>query len=283
VPDAGGGERPRIPIITLTTDFGQRDTYVAEMKAAILAIIRDVHLVDVTHEIEPHDITEGALALETTARAFPAGTVHLAVVDPGVGTARRGIAVTVGEHVFVGPDNGLFTPVLEAPGWQAVELRAPELRRPHVSRTFHGRDVFAPAAAHLAAGIDPSRLGPRVLDPVRLPWLEVREVAGTVAGAVLHVDRFGNLVTSIHADAIAALGNSAMIRVAGRRVPLVGTYGDLAPGRVGALVGSRDRLEIAVREGNAAVQLRAERGTPVLVTGAPVSRISPVRRRGKSR
>jgi S-adenosyl-L-methionine hydrolase (adenosine-forming) len=173
--------------------------------------------------------------------------------------------------------------VLEAPGWQAVELRAPELRRPHVSRTFHGRDVFAPAAAHLAAGIDPSRLGPRVLDPVRLPWLEVREVAGTVAGAVLHVDRFGNLVTSIHADAIAALGNSAMIRVAGRRVPLVGTYGDLAPGRVGALVGSRDRLEIAVREGNAAVQLRAERGTPVLVTGAPVSRISPVRRRGKSR
>jgi S-adenosylmethionine hydrolase len=153
-----------------------------------------------------------------------------------------------------------------------------------VSRTFHGRDVFAPAAAHIAAGVDLAQLGPLVPDPVRLPWPEVREVAGTVAGAVLHVDRFGNLVTSIHAEAIAALGRTAMIRVAGRRVPLVGTYGDLAPGRVGALVDSRDRLEIAVREGSAAAQLRAGRGTPVLVSGAPVSRtISSTRRRGARR
>ena len=271
-------------IITLTTDFGRRDTYVAEMKAAILAITREVQLVDVTHDIEPHDITEGALALEVTARAFPPGTVHLAVVDPGVGTARRGIAVAAVGQVFIGPDNGLFTPVLDAPGWQAFELSAAELRRPRVSRTFHGRDVFAPAAAHVAAGVEISRLGPRVLDPVRLPWPEVREVAGTVAGAVVHVDRFGNLVTSIHAEAVAALGETATIRVAGRRVPLVGTYGDLAPGRAGALIGSRDRLEIAVREGSAAAHLRADRGTPVLVSRTPsVSRMSTssTRRRGR--
>jgi S-adenosylmethionine hydrolase len=255
-------------IIALTTDFGRRDTYVAEMKAAILAITREVQLVDVTHDIEPHDVTEGALALEAGARAFPRGTVHLAVVDPGVGTARRGIAVRAAGQVFIGPDNGLFTPVLEAEGWEAFELAAVEFRRPTVSRTFHGRDVFAPAAAHVAAGVEVSRLGPRVLDPVRLPWPEVREVAGTVAGAVVHVDRFGNLVTSIRAGAVAALGASAVIRVAGRVLSLVGTYGDLAPGRAGALVGSHDRLEIAVREGNAAARLRAGRGTPVLVSRA---------------
>jgi len=270
-------------IITLTTDFGQRDSYVAEMKAAILAVLRDVVLVDVTHEIVPYDITEGALALEAAARVFPPGTIHVAVVDPGVGTDRRAIAVAARGQVFIGPDNGLFTPVLDEPGWEAYELRATELRRARVSRTFHGRDVFAPTAAHVAAGMELARLGPPVLDPTRLRWPEVRELAGTVAGAVVHVDRFGNLVTSIHADAVAALGDSATIRVGGRRVPLVGTYGDLAPGGAGALVSSQDRLEIAVREGSAAAQLRAERGTPVLVTRAGVSRTTSTRaRRTKS-
>jgi S-adenosylmethionine hydrolase len=272
-------------IITLTTDFGVRDPYVAEMKAAILAVTRSVHLVDVTHAVEPHDITEGALALEAAARTFPPGTVHLAVVDPGVGTGRRGIVVTAVGHIFIGPDNGLFTPVLEGAGWEAFELRSAEFRLARVSRTFHGRDVFAPAAAHVAAGLDPARLGPRVSDPVRLPWPEVREVAGTVAGAVVHVDHFGNLITSIHAGAVAALGQTATIRVANRRLPLVGTYGDLAAGRVGALIGSRDRLEIAVREGSAAAQLRAGRGTPVVVLRTePISRtLTSSARRGRTR
>ena len=253
-------------IITLTTDFGLRDSYVAEMKAAILAITRHVCLVDVTHEVEPHDITEGALAVEAAARSFPPGTVHIAVVDPGVGTARRGLAVAATGQVFIGPDNGLLTPLLQTTGWEAVELAAPEFRRRHVSRTFHGRDVFAPAAAHVAGGLELSRLGPRVLDPVRLPWPEVREVAGTIAGAVVLVDRFGNLVTSIHGGAVAGLGEGATIRIGSRRLPLVSTYGDLPPGQAGALVGSRDRLEIAVREGSAALQLRAERGTAVVVS-----------------
>jgi hypothetical protein len=256
--------------ITLTTDFGLRDTYVAEMKGAMLRILDAaqvaVELVDVTHEIQPHDITDGALALETAAPFFPPGTIHLAVVDPGVGTRRRGIAVAAGGHTFVGPDNGLFTPFYTGEGWEAFELEAAAYRLPVVSRTFHGRDIFAPAAAHIASGVALRSLGRAVHDPVRLAWPEVREVAGTVAGSVVHVDRFGNLVTSIHARPVESLGDQARIRIAGRVLPLVGTYADLPAGGAGALVGSRNRLEIAVREGSAADVLKARRGTPVVVS-----------------
>jgi S-adenosyl-L-methionine hydrolase (adenosine-forming) len=257
-------------IVTLTTDFGLRDAYVAEMKGVMLGIARasgDVlQLVDVTHDVERHDITEGALAVEAAAPFFPRGTVHLAVVDPGVGTARRGLAVAADGHVMVGPDNGLFTPFLVEEGWRAFEIVAPDYRLPRVSRTFHGRDLFAPAAAHLALGLDPARLGPAVTDPVRLAWPEVRAVAGAVAGAVVHADRFGNLITSIHARSVEPLDATVVIRVGGREVPLAGTYGDLPTGRPGALVGSGGRLEVAVREGSAAALLRARRGTPVVVS-----------------
>jgi S-adenosylmethionine hydrolase len=269
-------------IVTLTTDFGLRDAYVAEMKGVMLGIARKANetlqLVDVTHEVERHDITEGALALEAAAPFFPAGTVHLAVVDPGVGTARRGVAVTAGGQVFVGPDNGLFTPFLASDGWYAFEIAEADYRLPLVSRTFHGRDLFAPAAAHLAFGLDPARLGPPVSDPVRLAWPEVRAVSGAVAGAVVHTDRFGNLITSIHGRSIDVLDGGLVIRVGGREVPLVGTYGDLSVGRPGALVGSGGRLEVAVREGSAAAVLRARRGTPVVVSRTSASK-RPRRRR----
>jgi S-adenosyl-L-methionine hydrolase (adenosine-forming) len=255
-----------VAVITLTTDFGTRDTYVAEMKAAILAITRDVHLVDITHEIAPHDVLEGALALEAAAPSFPTDTIHVAVVDPGVGTARRGLAVAAREGVFIGPDNGLFTPFLGGPRWTAFEISERQFCRTVVSRTFHGRDVFAPAAAHVARGLEPARLGPPVADPVRLPWPEASEARGTIRGAVVHVDRFGNLVTSISAEAVASLGPSASVRVAGRALRLVETYGELAPGRAGALVGSHNRLEIAVNAGNAATLLGARRGSPVIVS-----------------
>jgi S-adenosyl-L-methionine hydrolase (adenosine-forming) len=255
-------------IVTLTTDFGLRDAYVAEMKGTILAIARSarraVQLVDVTHEVAPHDVAEGALALEAAAAWFPPGTVHVAVVDPGVGTARRGLALAAGEHVFIGPDNGLFTPFL-VQGWRAFELRAPEYRLSEVSATFHGRDVFAPAAAHVALGVDPARLGPSVTDPVRLPWSQTGDGKRGVVGAVVHVDRFGNLVTSIRAGSLPDL-RTMTVRLAGRPIPVVTTYGDLAPGRPGALVGSSGRLEIAVREASAAVALRARRGTPVTLS-----------------
>ena len=257
-------------LVTLTTDFGLRDAYVAEMKGVMLGVARkaaqSLQFVDVTHEVERHDITEGALALEAAAPFFPPGTVHLAVVDPSVGTARRGLAVAVSGQLLVGPDNGLFTPFLAGDGWRAFEIAEADYRLPFVSRTFHGRDLFAPAAAHLALGLDPARLGPAVTDPARLVWPEVRAVAGAVAGAVVHTDRFGNLITSIHARSTDLLDAGVVIRVGGRAVPVVGTYAELPVGRPGALVGSAGRLEIAVREGSAAAVLRARRGTPVVVS-----------------
>lgn len=253
-------------VITLTTDFGTRDTYVAEMKAAILSITRDVHVVDITHEVAPHDVLEGALALEAAAPWFPTATIHLAVVDPGVGTARRGLAVASGDHVFIGPDNGLFTPFLGVTPWRAFELRAEQFGATQMSRTFHGRDVFAPAAAHVARGLEPERLGPLVTDPVLLAWPRASLAGGRVGGAVVHVDRFGNLVTSIRAETLASLGSAVTVRVGARTLPLVRTYGELARGRAGALVGSHNRLEIAVNRGSAASVLGARRGTPVTVS-----------------
>lgn len=253
-------------VITLTTDFGTRDTYVAEMKAAILSITPDVHVVDVTHEIAPHDVLEGALALEAAAPWFPRATIHVAVVDPGVGTARRGLAVASRDQVFIGPDNGLFTPFLAGAPWRAFELTEREFRGTSVSPTFHGRDVFAPAAAHVARGLSPERLGPPVTDPVLLAWPAPRVAASRIGGAVVHVDRFGNLVTSIPGDALASLGSSLTVRIGARSLPLVRTYGELARGRAGALVGSRNRLEIAVNAGSAAAMLGARRGTSVIVS-----------------
>jgi len=270
-----------VAVVTLTTDFGLRDPYVAEMKGVILGLAPTVTLVDVTHDIESHDVVGAALVLEAAVPFFPSGTVHLAVVDPGVGTARRGLAVATSDAVFVAPDNGLLTPILARGAWRAFELASPELRLPRVSRTFHGRDVFAPAAAHLGGGVPPERFGPRVDDPVLVPWPEVHALGGAVAGAVLHVDRFGNLITSIAAEAVEGLGSVASIHIAGRRLPLVGTYADLPRGGAGALVGSSNRLEVTVREGSAAAVLKARRGTPVAVssTRAPSSRKSTRTRR----
>lgn len=255
-------------IITLTTDFGTRDSYVAEMKAVILSLARAAQIVDITHEVEPQQIIEGALALDAAARFFPPGTIHLAVVDPGVGTARRGLVIETAGQWFVGPDNGLFTPIFARGDWRGFELRAAQYRLAAVSRTFHGRDVFAPAAAHLALGVPPERFGPSVNDPVRLPWPEARAVTGGVAGAVIHIDRFGNLVTSIDAHQVEAITGrrGGTVRIAGRALPLVETYGDLPPGGAGALIGSRNRLEVAVRDGSAAAALRARRGTSVVLS-----------------
>lgn len=253
-----------VAIVTLTTDFGLRDPYVAEMKAVILGIARAARIVDITHDVAPHDIAEGALALEAAAPHFPRGTVHVAVVDPGVGTARRGLALEWQGSVFIGPDNGLFTPFVGE--GRAFELAAPEFRRAAVSRTFHGRDIFAPAAAHIARGTGVERLGPALGDPVRLPWPEAEECGGRATGAVVHIDRFGNLITSIRAKTLEALAPDVVIEVGGRTARVVETYGDLGRGEAGGLIGSGGRLEIAVREGRADALLGATRGTPVVVS-----------------
>ena len=255
-------------VVTLTTDFGLRDPYVAEMKGVMLGLAPDVRLIDVTHDIDAHDVVGAALALEAVVPFFPPGTIHLAVVDPGVGTARRGLVVAAGNSTFVAPDNGLLTPVFARGVWRAFALMTAELRLPRVSRTFHGRDVFAPAAAHLARGVSPEQFGPAVTDPVRLPWPTAQAADGAVAGAVVHVDRFGNLITSIPADAVERVGPAASVHIAGKRLPLVDTYADLPRGAAGALIGPNHRLEVAVREGSAAAMLKAGRGTPVSVSSS---------------
>lgn len=272
-------------VITLTTDFGTRDSYVAEMKTAILQVNPAVHVVDVTHEIAAHDVREAALAVEAVAAVAAPGTIHVAVVDPGVGTSRRGLVMAAHGQLFVGPDNGIFTPLLARAGWRAFELAAAQYRRPTVSATFHGRDVFGPAAAHLSLGVAPGRFGPAVGDPVRLDWAGAREAGGALVGEVVHVDRFGNLVTSITAEALDRLGDrdggGVTVRVAGRALPLVRTYGDLSPRGLGALVGSHGRVEVVVREGRASARLRADLGTAVRISRS-TTRSSRARRRGRS-
>jgi S-adenosyl-L-methionine hydrolase (adenosine-forming) len=256
------------PIVTLTSDFGLRDPFVGIMKGVILGICPGARLVDLTHEVTAYDVGDAALALESAVGFFPRGTVHLAVVDPGVGSARRAMALRRGDHYFVGPDNGLFTFAIAEYDWSAVSLEARAFRLPAVSRTFHGRDVFAPAAAHLAAGIPLERLGPPLSDPVRLPRADCRRIGDQLIGEVIGSDRFGNLVTSVTADAIERLGASGglHVAVAGRSLgPLKGSYAEGRPGVPAGIIASNGRLEIFANGGNARALLGAERGTPVRV------------------
>jgi S-adenosylmethionine hydrolase len=237
------------PLITLLTDFGAGSGYPAQMKAVILAKSPDAHIVDVSHEVPQFDILAGALLLEACSRWFPLDAVHVGVVDPGVGTNRRGVCVVdrAGRR-FVGPDNGLFTPFLD--GGRAIHLANPErVPRPQ-SATFDGRDVFAPVAAWLAGGGDVEDLGPTVDDPVRLTWPVAERDGQVITGEVVAADTFGNLVTSIRAEDLGGAG--VRVEVAGHDARFVRTYGDGSPGELLALIGSGGRLEIALREGSAA-------------------------------
>jgi S-adenosylmethionine hydrolase len=244
-----------------------RDPFVGIMKGVILSICPAARLVDLTHDLPPQDILAGALALEAAVPFFPPGSVHLAVVDPGVGTARRALALRVDGRYLIGPDNGLFTLVFGSAQWTAVALTAPEYRLAEVSRTFHGRDIFAPAAAYLAAGVPMERLGPRVTDPVRLSLPGCRLDGGWLVGEILDVDHFGNLVTSIPAARLEALAGQgpAVLEVAGRRLRVVGSYDEGDEAVPAAVAGSTGRLEIFVKAGSARAVLAAGRGAPVRV------------------
>jgi S-adenosylmethionine hydrolase len=258
-------------VITLTTDFGLRDPFVGIMKGVILSICPSARLVDLTHDLPPQDVQGGGLALEAAVAFFPPGTVHLGVVDPGVGSVRRAIAVRSAGHYLVGPDNGLLAFAFEGAGWTAVALTAPEYRLPDVSRTFHGRDIFAPAAAYLAAGVPLERLGPRVEDPVRLSRPACRLEGRTLIGEVLDSDRFGNLMTSIPAGRLGEIPGQGdlVVEVAGRPVRgLVQAYAEAADGEPAAIVGSTGRLEIFVNGGSARDCLGVGRGAPIRVMRA---------------
>jgi len=242
-------------IITLTTDFGTADGYVGAIKGVILGIAPDVRLVDLSHEIAAQDVRGAEYVLGRAAAFFPAGTVHLAVVDPGVGSRRRPLLITTPRASYVGPDNGLFTFALAEADAVTFELDRPEFWLPNISRTFHGRDIFAPVAAHVARGIAPDALGSPISDPVRLPLVApLRRTDGHVTGHIVRVDRFGNLITDIPGGWVGE--GRWCFEIAGRRINQFGTtYGDAAVGELLILVSSAGTLEIAARDGNAAALL----------------------------
>ncbi len=257
-------------IITLCTDFGLRDGYVAAMKGVMLGIAPDARLVDISHEIAPHDVRAAAFVLATCARFFPAGTVHLVVVDPGVGTARRPMAAQIGTQRYVGPDNGLVTMWLEraeADGTpvELVHLDRPQYWLPEVSHVFHGRDIFAPSAAHLANGVPLRQLGSPLSDPVRLQLPRPTRTHNGWMGEVIHIDHFGNVSTNLRRELLGDQPN-LVLRLCGVEIRgMVRAFGERPPGELVALYGSTGNLIASVVNGSAAERLRARVGDPVEV------------------
>ena len=254
--------------ITLTTDFGTRDGYVAAMKGVVLNLNPGVTIVDVTHDVPPQAIQAGGFALMNAAPYFPRGTIHVVVVDPGVGGPRRPIALERDGQIFIGPDNGLLPLAAAQPGgdeaaWHVVHLTERRYWRPTVSQTFHGRDIFAPVAAHLSLGVPVTALGSVIRDYVNASFPLPRADGRALAGEIVHIDHFGNCISNIAGERVPA---AASVRLGERVVSGVRrTYADGAPGEVMALVGSTGYLEIAVREGDAARTLNAQVGDAVYV------------------
>lgn len=256
-------------LFTLTTDFGAGSGYPAQVKAVLLSALPGALVVDVSHEVPRHDVLAGALLLEACLPWFPGGAIHLAVVDPGVGTARRALCVRdAAGRTYVAPDNGLLTPFL-GEGARCWAVEPGRAIPPPRSATFHGRDLFAPAAAFLAGGGGPAALGPPVADPVRLPWPAAERRGGEILGETLAADSFGNLVTSIRESDLAG-APVAGAEAAGRQARWVRTYGEAPAGELVAMVGSGGRVEIAVREGSAAAALGQVRGARVRLVLGPV-------------
>jgi hypothetical protein len=262
------------PIITFTSDFGLHDWFVGVVHGLLNGICREAHVVDLTHEIPPGHVARAAFLLEAASPDFPAGTVHLAVVDPGVGTARRAIAVAARGQLFVGPDNGVLDWALRDPGARVHALTEERWFRQPVSRTFHARDIFAPVAAHLASGEKLESFGPRIQDAVRLPHAMPQERDGGIEGHVMFVDHFGNALTNIEADDLARAfpqvpDPSLEVRVLSYLIRgLSRSYGEHPLGTVVAIVGSSGRLEIAQVGGNCADRLGIGEGDQVRVQRA---------------
>jgi len=261
------------PIVAFLSDFGTRDHYAGTLKAVVLGVCPDATLVDIGHDIPTHDVMTGALELGACYRYFPHGTVFLAVVDPGVGSSRRGIAADTGDYRFVAPDNGLLSAVFrDTPPKKVVELTERKYARPTVSRTFEGRDRFAPAAGWLAKGITLTWLGKGVTDFQVLELPQPLVDTTQISGEVVRIDRFGNLITNIDRRAFEQLASSGPVAVrAGSRDVgrVVATYAEAPAGELCALFGSTDHLEIAVNAGDAAAQLRLSRGAVVTVRLTP--------------
>jgi S-adenosyl-L-methionine hydrolase (adenosine-forming) len=259
-----------MPLISLTTDFG--DLYPASMKAVILGINPTVQIIDITHSIQQAGIREGAFALYSLVRYFPQGTVHIGVVDPGVGTSRRALAVKAGcagkEQFFVGPDNGLLIPAARSLGEiEVYEITNSELMlKSGISATFHGRDIFAPAGAHLSKCTPIEAVGPRISDFVNLDFGNFGIDGPFLLGEVILADSFGNVITNIPEDIVLKFSTfGSKVEVNGRRIPFVQTYGLVGQEEPLALIGSHGFLEIAVNKGNAALQFGLKSGDQVAI------------------
>jgi S-adenosyl-L-methionine hydrolase (adenosine-forming) len=258
------------PLFTLTTDFGLRDPYVAEMKAVILGLCKTAQIVDITHAVEKFSIRSGAYMLASAAPYFPKGTINIAVVDPGVGSERRSIIVETKKGFFVGPDNGLLVLAAQMQGIKRVfEITNKKLMLRKVSFTFHGRDVFAPAAAYLAKGMPLEEFGAEVVDIVKPAFATVKKENGKVIGEILHVDDFGNIITNILAkDIVYTEGDRVQAELPHNQlqVRFLKTYADVIPLEPLLLIDSQSFLEIAINQGSAASLLQAKPGDKVSFT-----------------
>jgi S-adenosyl-L-methionine hydrolase (adenosine-forming) len=257
-------------MITLTSDFGLKDSYVAEMKGAILTINPNATIIDITHHVEQFNIRMGAFMLASAAPYFPKGTVHLAVVDPGVGTDRSAILVQTGRCFFVGPDNGVLMLAAQNQGIKRIqELSNPKFMLPKVSSTFHGRDVFAPAAANLDMGVKPEEFGPEITNIVTPEFASPKSNNGTLTGEVLHVDGFGNIITNISCKEMAqAKTLKVKLQKFSLRLSMGKTYAQAKPQEAIALIGSHGFLEIALNRASAAEKLQVAAGDIIEVTPA---------------
>lgn len=257
------------PVVALLTDFGTRDHYAGTLKGVVLGICPDATLVDIGHDVPAHDVLTGALELAACYRYFPHGTIFLVVVDPGVGSSRRGIAADVGDYKFVAPDNGVLSAVFaETPPKKVIELTERKYALPTVSRTFEGRDRFAPAAAHLAKGVTLVSLGKSLANYHTLDLPRPLINGHELTGQVVRIDRFGNVITNIDRRTLEkfADGGPIAVEVGGREIPrIVATYAEAPAQELCALFGSTDHLEVAINGGDAAASLGLSRGAPALV------------------
>lgn len=253
-------------VITLTTDFGLQDYYVSAMKAVILGIAPEVRVVDISHDIPSQDIMAGSWILRNSALLFPSGTVHTVVVDPGVGTDRKAIALQIEDHYFVGPDNGIFSLLTEEYDYKAVSLTNKKYWRDETSKTFHGRDIFAPVAAHLSQGVALEELGEPLDELVTYRWTVPIADKDGLQGMVIHIDKFGNLVTNLSESLIEDVIDGKNVKIyVGNTIldEIVPTFGSVPDGEPAAFIGSSGMLEVGINKGNAEQMLGVQKGAQI--------------------